>query len=154
MDGWNTSFLLGTPIFRDHISFRESTNHNINITPSTIHPMFPSLYMDFCRSSTNQKTTAWKSPSRYSRRRFSATLKLVCVDLLRKEREGKRLQGNQEGEGFPMMVFNGDGSHLWIDEWWFSPLEHIPPLKKEKPSFINPRNLQRSDPLNGVPEKT
>ena len=23
MDGWNTTFLLGRPIFRDHVSFRE-----------------------------------------------------------------------------------------------------------------------------------
>ena len=25
MDGWNTTFLLGRPIFRCHVSFREST---------------------------------------------------------------------------------------------------------------------------------
>ena len=27
MDGWNTSFLLGWPIFRGYVSFREGTNH-------------------------------------------------------------------------------------------------------------------------------
>ncbi len=26
MDGWNTSFLLGWPIFRGYVSFRESTH--------------------------------------------------------------------------------------------------------------------------------
>ena len=27
MDGWNTSFLLGRPIFRGYVSFREGNNH-------------------------------------------------------------------------------------------------------------------------------
>ena len=28
MDGWNTTFLLGRPIFRGYVSFREGTSSN------------------------------------------------------------------------------------------------------------------------------
>ena len=39
MDGWNTSFVLGTPTFRGYVSFREGnpclrTRSDLNITPS------------------------------------------------------------------------------------------------------------------------
>ena len=71
-----------------------------------------------------KKTTAWKSPSRYSRRRFSATLKLVCVDLLRKEREGKRLQGTNT----------------------------YPTFGIRKTHHSSTQEISQKDPLNGVPE--
>ena len=29
MDGWNTGFLLGWPIFRCYVSFREGTSPNV-----------------------------------------------------------------------------------------------------------------------------
>ncbi len=42
MDGWNTTFLLGRPIFRGHVSFREGITHLKNVKISRprdrIHP--------------------------------------------------------------------------------------------------------------------
>ena len=37
MDGWNTTFLLGRPIFRGYVSFREGTHQNAKIVPQKIN---------------------------------------------------------------------------------------------------------------------
>ena len=39
MDGWNTSFLLGRPIFRGYVSFRECILLGQKITPYYYEPL-------------------------------------------------------------------------------------------------------------------
>ena len=45
MDGWNTTFLLGRPIFRGYVSFREGINH-----PFWGIPIFGNTHMSFLYS--------------------------------------------------------------------------------------------------------
>ena len=45
MDGWNTSFLLGRPIFRGYVSFREGNSFHFpdSILNNFLQPIFHSI---------------------------------------------------------------------------------------------------------------
>ena len=40
MDGWNTTFLLGRPIFRGYVSFREGNFHLLDIFWKVFAPLY------------------------------------------------------------------------------------------------------------------
>ena len=50
MDGWNTSFLLGRPIFRGYVSFREGSYSTISKLFFEVYELFDNLITPFYRT--------------------------------------------------------------------------------------------------------
>ncbi len=55
MDGWNTTFLLGRPIFRGYVSFREGI-----LKKQRLHNQFPQLVIALVRKKLPQVSDRWE----------------------------------------------------------------------------------------------
>ena len=82
MDGWNTSFLLGWPIFKGYVSFREGTiETHFHFHRNSHHPSHPHAL------STTTAATAKvrkRTSSRLGSRKKSSTF--TCTDLGKRQR--------------------------------------------------------------------
>ena len=60
MDGWNTSFLLGWPIFRCYVSFREGNNQQFYSVGSQRASDSPELFSRWCFWCQRHSSLWWK----------------------------------------------------------------------------------------------
>ena len=82
MDGWKTTFLLGWPIFRGHVSFRECKSFRFNAS-FDVFSSGPSDFHDPFTGENAKGLLVGKLPEPHQR--FEGDLKevyLICLDLI------------------------------------------------------------------------